>query len=189
MDLQGLGFYWPGTTTHDAIVRFQWAYNGPPSGANTKGWLAVDGIAGPMTNAAYDWCMQHGGGLSPNFAFTETRCHHCGQNFVRRELLEALETLRRVRGNHPLSVLDVCRCPPHNKAIGGAANSQHQYGTAFDVATPVTRADFSACERWSGIGWRPNVNPCHGDVRHIFGASALNESRGSVANPTVFREG
>ena len=29
-----------------------------------------------------------------------------------------------------------CRCPAHNKAVGGSPKSQHQYGQALDLKTP-----------------------------------------------------
>lgn len=186
--LEALGFHWTGTALHDSIVRFQTAYCGPPVGNNHTGWLAIDGIAGPATNDALSWTMGNKQRLSTNFVASETWCKHCHKNFVRRELLSALEILRVIKGNHPLAVLDMCRCPDHNRDIGGAPDSQHQYGSAFDVSTPITRHDLDACHRWSGIGWRPNENPCHADVRHIFGNSPLNPTRSTIDNPAVFKE-
>lgn len=45
-----------------------------------------------------------------------------------------LETLRRVLGDHPITILSGYRTPQHNKAVGGAGLSQHCQGRAADIA-------------------------------------------------------
>lgn len=70
--------------------------------------------------------------LSPHFTKEELACHHCGRLLVRPELLAGLETLR-LRAGTPVTVQDGYRCPEHNLAVGGVADSQHCLGMAADV--------------------------------------------------------
>lgn len=80
--------------------------------------------------------------LSPNFIEQEFACHHCGACIeIDQKLLDVLETLRAGLGVlDPVAVVIMSgyRCPAHNKAVGGAPNSQHMYGTAADIR--VTRS-------------------------------------------------
>ena len=66
---------------------------------------------------------------------------------VQAELIEMLEELRKLCGNRPLYINSGYRCPEHNAAIGGAANSQHCLGTASDIACPsgMKFDDFVSC--------------------------------------------
>jgi hypothetical protein len=50
------------------------------------------------------------------------------------ELARVLDKLREHFGN-PAHINSGVRCKAHNKAVGGASNSQHLYGTAADIAT------------------------------------------------------
>lgn len=69
---------------------------------------------------------------SEHFSETELACRHCGQNECKQELLDALEALRAIVGV-PITVDDAFRCAAHNKAVGGAYNSEHVRGLAADV--------------------------------------------------------
>jgi uncharacterized protein YcbK (DUF882 family) len=69
---------------------------------------------------------------SEHFSEKELACHHCGVNGVVQELLDALELLRAKLGK-PIIVDDAYRCPVHNAAIGGVADSQHVLGRAADI--------------------------------------------------------
>lgn len=83
--------------------------------------------------------------LSPHFSEDEFWCHgsdqgtcSCGhQCYVDPKLLEALEQLRYNIGGYPLEISSGYRCRQHNRAIGGASNSQHCQGTAADVICPA----------------------------------------------------
>lgn len=145
-----------GQKTRAAVARFQQAYNGP------GGWLTVDGIAGPKTSAALDQLPN----LSANFTAAEMACHHCGQAYVRRDLLAALETLRQVTG--PIRIVSGYRCPEHNRAVGGAKQSQHVIGAAADplFGRPITVAHVVALAVFSGIGDKDGTVR-HVDVRHL----------------------
>ena len=80
--------------------------------------------------------MPFGLTLAPNFTWAEVRCP-CGCHLpeaVAREavrLSRALQHLRDLYG--PVAVTSWYRCPAHNKAVGGARNSQHLYGRAADI--------------------------------------------------------
>lgn len=62
--------------------------------------------------------------LSPHFSQKELACPHCGLCIISVVLIAALEKLRQ-QGPEPIIVHDACRCPEHNKFVGGAANSEH----------------------------------------------------------------
>lgn len=67
---------------------------------------------------------------------TEAACKHCGRVVsleVVRATAEWLERVRERLGNRVLHVNSWCRCPVHNKAIGGAPESYHLKGMAVDI--------------------------------------------------------
>lgn len=73
------------------------------------------------------------GDLSENFSRSEFACKcGCGFDDVDPALVRALEELRALAGG-PLHILSGCRCPKHNKKVGGATHSQHVLGRAADV--------------------------------------------------------
>lgn len=74
------------------------------------------------------------GDLSQHFSKREFVCHcGCGAYISCPEMVEKLEKLRELCGNKALSIGSGTRCEEHNKAVGGAAHSQHLLGTAADV--------------------------------------------------------
>lgn len=59
-----------------------------------------------------------------------------GQTQVRenvRRLMYKLEAVRRKAGNRAVTINSGFRSIAHNRAVGGASNSQHTYGIAADV--------------------------------------------------------
>lgn len=49
----------------------------------------------------------------------------------------AFEMIRTALGDKPITVLSAYRTPAHNRAIGGARNSQHLEGRALDLRPPT----------------------------------------------------
>lgn len=73
------------------------------------------------------------GNLSKNFSIEEFECKcGCGFNDVDPRLIETLQTIRDAF-KRPLFISSACRCPAHNKAVGGVKNSQHVLGKAADI--------------------------------------------------------
>jgi uncharacterized protein YcbK (DUF882 family) len=71
--------------------------------------------------------------LSPHFKRKEFACKcGCGFSLPDAELLSVLEDVREHFGK-PVNINSACRCPDHNKAVGGAPNSAHVQGIAADI--------------------------------------------------------
>jgi len=92
-------------------------------------------------------------------------CSHSAPMSI--ELVLALEILRE-RVNQPLHINSGFRCRTHNKAIGGAENSQHCLGTAVDVKTPEGFTDQEFFELCKGL----NI-----DSELLFSGIGLYEGR------------
>lgn len=81
--------------------------------------------------------------LSKNFKSTEfdCKCGNCATTLVDQALVELLQKIRDHFGK-ALVINSGYRCNAHNKAIGGATNSQHTYGKAADIVVKgVVAAD------------------------------------------------
>lgn len=144
-----------GLKTKGATERFQQAFN-------NGSWLTVDGVPGPQTQAALGKMPY----ISEHFTVHEVRSKGNGDCYVRRELLRAMEQIRNHFGKAfvPLSVY---RDPAHNRRVGGASNSMHVYGLAFDPGSLyVDVDDVVALNIFSGVGNRRGLF-AHGDLRHI----------------------
>lgn len=74
------------------------------------------------------------------FGPEELRCKGCVRKACHRDpyaiQLDAALLLDEVRGEmgHPLGITSAYRCPFHNAAVGGAAQSRHKVGDAFDIS-------------------------------------------------------
>lgn len=120
-------------------------------------------------------------GSSKYFSPEELMCHGAGQGhcdcgvdtagYVSPRLLEFLDRLRENIGG-PLEISCAYRCPAHNAAVGGVANSQHVYGTAADIQTP----NYEHCNTPEQLLWYCEQLPfdgiglyewgCHVDIRY-----------------------
>ena len=72
--------------------------------------------------------------LSENFTASEfmCKCGKCVESFIDTLLVERLQKMRTALGK-PVHINSGYRCPAHNKAVNGAANSNHVKGTAADI--------------------------------------------------------
>jgi len=105
--------------------------------------------------------------LSPHFRRREFACRcGCGFDAVDMELVEGLEALRERIGGKPIIVASGCRCPKHNKEIGGAKRSKHMEGKAADIVVlGMSGPELARAARgvFNGIG--VGVTFIHVDVR------------------------
>lgn len=127
--------------------------------------------------------------LSAHFMLSEFACPHCGVAKALPELVAGLEKLRALAYPGGLIVRSGYRCPEHNRAVGGAADSQHLYGSACDVDLVANTRDVAALGAFSGIGWQVSGGRHlvrHVDVRH---ASGHNTTGGTTANPSTWEYG
>lgn len=162
-----------GPRTHEAVADFQ-------RGVSWVNML-VDGMAGPQTWLQLSNSVKFGGAAGPNFFFREFKCKHCGWIKVRRELVRGLVVYRERYG--PTPIVSAYRCIYHNRAVGGASNSQHLYGNGVDIPG---RAHVSAVRNlvvFSGIGYQPSGLVTHVDVRHM----GPNTTHSSVHHPMTWR--
>lgn len=169
------GVYGPRTTA--AVYQFQRGYA-----------LAtldpVTGRAGPRTQAALRACVANGGHCSQHFAFREFASKGNGWIELSRVLVRGLERYRAAVGG-PVEIISGYRDPAHNRAIGGAPDSQHLYGNAADVPLALTLARVRALRAFAGIGYNAGSGLVrHVDVRQV----GPNPTGGTVADPTVFAE-
>lgn len=171
-----------GPATRTAAARFQLACN-----LTGHQDLAVDAIPGPKTWAALE-AAHASRKLSDHFSVAELRSKGDGTCWPHRDLLKALETLRREVGK-PLGIVSGWRDVAHNRRVGGATTSQHTYGAAPELQAIAVRlapgahlgagraADFNRgyitlddardLRLFSGIGWRTDGKNwvTHVDVR------------------------
>jgi len=83
------------------------------------------------------------GDLTTNISRSEFSCEcGCGFDTADIELVNALQDCVDYFGHCYILITGPNRCEKHNKAVGGAKNSQHLYGRAadfriFDVKTRV----------------------------------------------------
>lgn len=71
--------------------------------------------------------------ISAHFHRTEFACKcGCGFDTVDVDTLDVLEAVR-THFNAPVIINSGCRCPDHNRRVGGASSSQHVLGRAADI--------------------------------------------------------
>jgi len=68
-----------------------------------------------------------------HFWLKEFQCACCGHVKISCELVRALEELRAQLGGKPIIVTSGLRCVSHNRAVGGAPDSDHLHGWAADI--------------------------------------------------------
>ena len=102
-----------------------------------------------------------------NFSPAEIACRGTGAIRINEDALDKLQALRDRLGK-PLIVRSAYRSPAHNRAVGGAPQSKHLDGTAFDIAMsnhdPVA---FEAAARevgFLGFGFYPRSGFIHIDL-------------------------
>lgn len=94
--------------------------------------------------------------LSQHFTRAEFACRcGCGFDTVDADLLALLENVR----DHfavPVTINCGCRCPEHNRAVGGEPQSQHMRGRAADIVVrgvdPQAVADYVDTLGAAGVG-------------------------------------
>src|SRR5215211_6863844 len=126
-----------GPRTHAAIHEFKrgWAFRTPPLRRSSS-------KPGRGFRLALRRSLRRNGACSRHFRYLEFASH--GNHWIRLhyKLVRAAERLRRRVG--PIAILSGYRDPAHNRAVGGAANSQHLYGCAFDPTRPCPGRGFPA---------------------------------------------
>jgi hypothetical protein len=155
-----------------------------------RGWnlgapLAIDGAPGRLTDAALAVSelrrRQGSGTASAHFSFSEFVCKcggrysDCRRVWQTRQSIQALERYRSAFG--PTSIISGCRCPGHNRAVGGASSSQHMAGTAADLTGRQSTSRVRSLGAFTGIGYQGST----GLVRHA------DTRPGSVTSPTTWR--
>ena len=103
----------------------------------------------------------------PNFSPRELACKGTGELLINDEALDKLQALRNLLGK-PLLITSAYRSPSHNKRVGGAKNSLHMRGIAFDVRMEnQSPREFEAAARkvgFTGFGYYPKSGFMHIDI-------------------------
>ncbi|MDE6879979.1 MAG: DUF882 domain-containing protein [Oscillospiraceae bacterium] len=118
---------------------------------------------------AYSKAKDGAKALSANFKVREFACQDGTDTiFVSAELVSALQKIRDHFGR-AVTVNSAYRTEAHNKKVGGAAYSQHKYGTAADIAvqgvTPLEAARYAHALLGNGGGVGLYKTFIHVDVR------------------------
>jgi zinc D-Ala-D-Ala carboxypeptidase len=104
----------------------------------------------------------------PSFSPQEIACRGSGRLVVVPDALDKLQALRDRLGK-PMIVNSGYRSPEHNRVVGGAKNSRHMLGIAFDVRMdnhdPHTYIAAALAVGFRGIGTYPRQNFVHVDAR------------------------
>lgn len=103
----------------------------------------------------------------PDFHPKEIACRGTGRVAFNFEAMDKLQALRKLRGR-PIILNSAYRSPEHNKAVGGAPNSEHLRAQAFDVQ--MSNHDPAEYERdarkvgFRGFGFYVRQNFIHADI-------------------------
>lgn len=122
---------------------------------------------------AYSKKKDGGKKLSTNFTVKEFACSDGSDAvLVAPRLVMVLQSIRSHFGK-AVTINSGYRTPQKNAAVGGAAQSQHCYGTAADIVVKgVTPANVAAYAReimpdWGGVGIYERHGFTHVDVRDV----------------------
>jgi len=81
-------------------------------------------------------------GTYPNFSKSEFDCRHTGENEMKHEFMQMLQTLR-TRYGRPMRVNSGYRSPRHPvEARKGHANGEHTQGLCADIAVSTSQERF-----------------------------------------------
>ena len=126
-----------------------------------------------MMLEVYSRSKDGGKKLSANFQVSEFACKDGSDPvFIDGDLVALLQAVRKHFGK-PVVISSGYRTAAHNKAVGGAAYSQHCYGRAADIRVPgVSVEQLAACAEsllpgTGGIGRYPAKGFVHVDVRKV----------------------
>lgn len=111
----------------------------------------------------------------PNFTPKEIACKGTGELVVDYDGLNALQEFRKIIGK-PFSPNSAYRSASHNAKVGGAKNSYHRKGNAFDIPikSGITRAAIHEAAKKAGFKGIIDYNTfVHIDRRstHYYGDS------------------
>ena len=102
-----------------------------------------------------------------SFSPREIACKGTGKVLVNEQALDKLQALRD-RLRKPLILTSAYRSPEHNRKVGGAKNSRHMQGDAFDVRMDNHDPhEFEAAARavgFTGFGYYPKSGFMHIDT-------------------------
>jgi len=101
------------------------------------------------------------GDLSAHFSRAEFDCHDGQVAYPDPELVARLEYLRHLLGDRPLRIVSGYRDPAYNRAIGGAADSQHIRNRAADIPSGLCTVAQALKVGFRGVGH------CGGFVVHV----------------------
>lgn len=103
----------------------------------------------------------------PNFHPKEIACRGSGSLLLNMDALTKLQDLRTALGR-PLIVTSAYRSPAYNAKVGGAKNSMHLQGRAFDISLqnhdPVELETAAKDHGFTGIGRYPKQRFIHIDT-------------------------
>jgi zinc D-Ala-D-Ala carboxypeptidase len=127
----------------------------------------------------------------PSFTPQELASKGEGELLIDEPSLDKLQTLRNMLGK-PLIVTSAYRSHAHNKSQGGAPNSQHRLGKAYDIIqTNHNPQEFIAAARqvgFRGIGQYPKSNFVHIDTgpARVWndGSNFPSAAKSQAATPT-----
>lgn len=103
----------------------------------------------------------------PNFSPQELASKREGELMIDPDAMDKLQKLRNVLGK-PMLITSAYRSEAHNRAVGGAKNSQHRLAKAFDVVMtnqdPHAFVEAAKAVGFKGIGYYPKQNFIHIDT-------------------------